>query len=278
LVLLMAAGLALRSLLAVEAIDPGFDTREIVTMNLVLPAMKYKDPVARRMFFEQALARVVSVPGVERAGLVSALPLSNNQNLGGLEVRGKTVPGEPVTAERRWASEGYFRALGIPLLAGRYFEPSDGNPGFHSAVINEAVARRFFPKENPLGRQVKIGHDWLTLALLLTVIGLYSVVTYNVAQRSREVGLRIALGATRNDVLGMVLGEALTMTGAGIVAGTAIALFASRFAGRFVYGVPARDPITLGAIAMLLLLVTAGCRIYSGPPRGINRSQYSAQA
>jgi putative ABC transport system permease protein len=347
--LLVGSGLALRSLRAVEAVNPGFQIREIITTSLVLPAAKYQDQSSRRKFFEQTLQRVVSVPGVDRAGLVSALPLSNNENLGELEVKGKSIPGEPVSAERRWASEGYFAALGIPLVAGRYFEPSDGNPGVRSAVVNEAVARRFFPRENPLGQQVKIGHDWLTivgvigdvhnsnlentpplqvylyygsgtpqamslvvrapqrasqtiasirraietvdpdqsiadlstmeqhlnnsvsarrfgttaiaifgsLALLLTIVGLYSVVTYNVAQRSKEMGLRIALGAMRSDVLRLVLRDALSMTGTGIIAGTAIALFASRFAAGFVYGIPARDPITFGAIIMLLLAVTA---------------------
>jgi ABC-type antimicrobial peptide transport system permease subunit len=92
---------------------------------------------------------------------------------------------------------------------------------------------------------------------LLTVVGLYSVVAYNVAQRSREIALRIALGAMWKDVVGMVLREALTMTGAGVVVGTAIALLGSRFAAGFIYGVPSRDPMTFCGIAAILLLVTA---------------------
>lgn len=349
MVLLAGAGLALRSLLAVEAVNPGFKTQQIVTMNLMLPDVKYSDQMQRRIFFQEALQRVTAIPGIKHAGLVSTLPLSNNENLGGLEVKGKTVPGEAVTAERRWASEGYFSTLDIPLVAGRYFEPLDGNPELHSAIVNEAVARRFFPNENAIGEQVRIEHNWLTivgvigdvhnsslessprlqvylyyasgtpqpmnlvvrspedsgaiassvrraiasvdpdqsvadlrtmdqllegsvsarrfatgivgifggLALLLAIVGLYSVVTYNVAQRSREIALRIALGAMWSDVFRMVLREALSMTGAGVIAGTTIALLGSRFATGFVYGVPARDPVTFCSIAVLLLLVAA---------------------
>jgi putative ABC transport system permease protein len=95
------------------------------------------------------------------------------------------------------------------------------------------------------------------LALLLTIVGLYSVVAYNVAQRSREIAVRMALGAMRSNMIGMVLGEALTTTMTGILAGTAIALLGSRFATAFIYGVPARDPKTFSVIALLLLSVTA---------------------
>lgn len=349
MVLLVGAGLALRSFLAVEAVHPGFRTQQVTTMNLVLPAAKYKNPAQRRNFFWQALQRVRQQPGIERAGLVSALPLSNNENFGDLQVKGKTLPGEHVTAQRRWASEGYFRALGIPLLAGRFFEAMDGRPGFHSAIINEAVARRFFPRENPIGRQVRIGHCWLTivgvigdvhnasleasprlqvymyyalgtpptmslvirspessgavassvrgaigsidpdqavagiqtmdqllngsvsarrfgtaavgifafLALVLTVVGLYGVVAYNVAQRSKEIAVRIALGAMRGDVVAMVLREALVLAGTGVAVGTMLALIGTRFAGGFIYGIPARDPVTFCGIAALLLLIAA---------------------
>lgn len=346
---LIGAGLALRSFLAVEAVDPGFETQHIFTTDVILPAAKYTTPIQRRVFFQRALERIARQPGVEQVGLVSALPLSNNENLGELQVKGETVAGEHVTAERRWASECYFQVLGIPLLAGRYFEPMDARPGFHSAIINEAVVRRFFRNENPIGRQIAIGHGWLTivgvigdvhnaslatsprlqvymyyasgtpqkmslvirspesagaiaasvrraivavdpdqsaanprtmdqllngsvsarrfgtmvigvfasLALLLTVVGLYGVVAYNVAQRSREVALRIALGAMRSNVIGMVLREALAMTVGGIVAGTILALIGTRFAAAFIYGIPARDPVTFCGIAALLLIVTA---------------------
>jgi putative ABC transport system permease protein len=349
MVLLVGAGLALRSFLAVEAVNPGFRTQNVTTRNLVLPAAKYRNQGQCRTFFRQALQRVRQQPGIERAGLVSALPLSNNENFGDLQVKGKTLPGEHVTAQRRWASEGYFGALGIPLLAGRYFEVMDGRPGLRSAVVNEAVARRFFPRENPIGQQVAIVHSWLTivgvigdlhdssleasprlqvymyyalgtpatmslvvrspensgavassvrsaiasvdpdqavagiqtmdqllsgsvsarrfgtaavgifafLALLLTVVGLYGVVAYNVAQRSKEIAVRIALGAMWGDVVGMVLREALVLTGAGVAIGTVLALIGTRFAGGFIYGIPARDPVTFCGIAALLLLIAA---------------------
>ena len=360
-VLLVGAGLALRSLQAVQAINPGFKTQRIATMDLVLPAAKYKDEAARSLFFRQAFQRVATVPGVEQAGLVSTLPLSNNENLGALNVKGRVVHGQSVPAERRWASEGYFRALAIPLMAGRLFEPSDGNPGLNSAIINEAVVRQFFPKEDALGKQVQIGHNWLTvvgvvgdvhnaklensprlqvylyyapaappamslvvsstrgtradldpdpsaanlktmdqvlrgsvstrrfgtaivtifgiLALLLIMVGLYSVVTYNVTQRSREIGLRIALGAMRADVLRMVLRDALTTSGIGVVVGTTIALVFSRFAAGFIYAVPATDPITFLAIDALLVAVAAvgvyipGSRAASTDPNIVLRDE-----
>ncbi|MGH9771971.1 MAG: ABC transporter permease [Candidatus Acidiferrales bacterium] len=345
--LLVGAGLALRSFLAVEAVNAGFATQQITTMDLVLPAARYKDASQRRIFFQRALERVRQEPGIERAGLVNALPLSNSENLGDLQVKGKTIPGEEVTAERRVASEGYFRTLGIPLMAGRYFEPRDGRPGLHSAIVNEAVVRRFFPKENPLGQQVNMGHGWMHIvgvvgnvhsssleasprlqvysyyasgtptkmslvvrssessgevsssirsaiagvdpdqsvadvqtmdqlvngsvsarrfgttvigifaffALLLTVVGLYSVVSYNAAQRSREVAVRIALGALWSDVVGMVLREALAMTVAGVIAGTVLTLIEIRFAARFVYGIAVYDPVTFCGIAALLFLI-----------------------
>ena len=340
-------------------------------MRVDLPASRYQDPLSRRSFFGQLLTRVAALPGIEHAGLVSSLPLSSDENLGSLNVKGKTVPGEPVTAERRWASEGYFSALGTKLVAGRYFEPQDANPSRAVAIVNEAVARRFFPKENALGQQVSIGHGWLTvigivgdirnaspesaplfqvymhyapaglqtmtlvvrtsrdtdrilasvrraiatidpgqsisevrtmdqllhgslsrrrfsttvvlifasLALLLTVVGLYSVVTYNVAQRSKEIAVRIALGALWRDILIMILRDALAMAGFGVLIGIAVALLANRFVSGFVYGVPARDPITFCATALLMLVVTAvaayipGQRAASTDPNAVLRDE-----
>ncbi len=347
MLLLVGAGLGLRSLLAVEGVNPGFESQHVITADVVLPSSKYKSEQQRRMFFQQALRRVEELPGVERAGLVSALPLSRTENLGGLQIQGKTVPGDHITAERRWVSEGYFRALGVPLLAGRDFEPFDGNAGWHSAIVNEEVVRRFFQRENPIGKQVNIGHGWLrivgvvgdvhntnletsprlqvylyyasgtpqamsfvvrspespgevaaslrraiatvdpdqsiadvrtmdqllngsvaarrfgsaiiaifgSLALLLTVVGLYGVMNYNVTQRSREIGLRMALGATQSEVLGIVLRQALAMTCLGIAFGAIGAMLGSGFAAGFVFGVPARDPVTICAIAAILVAV-----------------------
>jgi putative ABC transport system permease protein len=347
LVLLIGAGLLARSFLEVLALDSGFERRNILTASLTLPRADYSAE-ARQAFFAQLLEQVAAQPQVEAAALTNKLPLSKGDVIG-LLLEAEGQPAGVGFNERfglfLGVSQDYFRALGIQLAAGRQFDARDTSNSPPVVIINETLARRFFPQGNAIGKRItitseapreivgvirevktmgleeKAGHElylpwqqaktrpttvvvraagdpialagmvrdavhrldpklplyeiktmeqrvsdavarrrflfllmglFAVLALLLTVTGIYGVVSYNVVQRTPEIGIRMALGAERWDVIRLVVRQGMTLTLIGISIGLAAAFALTRLLTSLLYGVGARDPLTFASLALLL--------------------------
>jgi putative ABC transport system permease protein len=158
LTLLIGAGLMINSFTRLLQVDPGFDPRGVQTMQIALPQSKYAEIQQRAFFFEQALERIRRLPGVQSAGMTSALPLTFNPDFGfTIEGRTPSAPGD--TPQTRWRaiSHDYLRTMGIALRRGRYFTGQDHENAPGVALINETMARRFWPDEDPLGKRIKLG-------------------------------------------------------------------------------------------------------------------------
>jgi predicted permease len=358
-VLLVGALLTLQSFRRLLAVDPGFDPQGVAAFEVLLPWARYGDGAQRAQFFEQARARIGGLPGVRAVGAVSNLPLSGSESMNFFAVEGAPPPppsAEPI-AEDRVVTPGYFEAMGINLLSGRGFEASDGPAALPVAVVNESLARRFFPKGDAVGGRIKLkfGDDkWRTIvgvvrdvrgfaletqarpqlyhpnaqdpvrdqmvvavradaralpflpgavrrelkqldaaipvanyrtmpelmaralarqrfitlflglfaavALLLSVVGLYGVVAYGVSQRTREIGVRMALGARRRNVVGLVIGQGMRPALVGMLIGMFGAFALSRFLAGQLYEIKPTDPATFAAVALGLLFVSlAAC-------------------
>ena len=339
-VLLASAGLFLRSYINVESVDTGF-SQSTVTLNIALDP-RYSHPQAVE-FFRSLFAKLQALPGVETVGAVSSLPLSNSEDLRMFAVDGYPNQ-ESQLAEASWATPNYFRAMRIPLIAGRLFT-ADENPGSQTIVINQSFARKYFAGRNPIGGRVSRQDDhtrWSTvvgvigdvrltsleeaaapqiyhpdmefgggfiavrsslpakslaatirtilhsldpnlaasdiqtmseleseasaprrfqtslltvfaaIALFLALVGLYGLMAYSVSRRTREVGIRMALGAQRTDVLLLVLKKAAFLLAIGLVSGLVASWFAARAIQAFLFGVGRHDPITILSVCALL--------------------------
>jgi putative ABC transport system permease protein len=363
-VLLAAAGLLLRSYAAVLAVDPGFRADNLLVAETALAPSKYKELADRTELYRRVLERVSALPGVDSAGYVNLAPLVFKGGRAYVSIEGQPPPAREQFSRNivadRVAGAGYFETLGVPLLRGRLFDSRDGPDAAPTAIINESMARRFWPDTDPLGARVKIGNaenalPWVTvigvvgdvrqmgldvepdpeftlsaanqpvlngeffwprhllvrtkvdamtlaaairgavwevdadqpvasvrsmrevldseltnrntqmtlvggfagLALLLAAVGLYGVLSYTVAQRTAEIGLRMALGAQASTVVRGVLRSALGLAAIGIALGLAGALGVTRFLSSFLFGVSPMDPATFAAVAVLLILVTS---------------------
>jgi putative ABC transport system permease protein len=355
LLLLVGAGLLIKSFLRLQDVPLGFDDRNALTAQISLPESSYDKREKVEVFMRQMLTEIQALPGVRSVAVTSALPLSGwNSAMNVLEVEGKEAPGpgEMTTASWRSVSPSYQKTMGIPLLRGRALEDADVQERIHSIVVNRAMAERYWPGEDAVGRRVRlpVGPDsveapWLTvvgvventryggpelapdamiyfpalgrravdlvvrtagdplrlaptlrrtvqrldpnlplanveplqhrvdsataesrfnavalvvfagLALLLANIGIYGVMAYAVAQRKHEIGVRIALGARRTDVVRMVLARGLRLVGIGSALGLVGALALSQLLSGLLYGVSARDPATFAGVALVLALV-----------------------
>jgi putative ABC transport system permease protein len=357
LVLLVGAGLLVRSFLVLLDVNPGFDANNVVTISTQMPAAA-NTPALRATLYRTIREKLMAVPGVVNAGAVSRLPMTG-KNLGSLAfVEGKSVPGQPgFDVEYRVASPSYFATMGIPLRAGRYFdEHDDANPAA-VLLINETMARKFWPGESAVGKRVKLSSTperapWITVvgvvgdvrhfgmdiepraevyrpyavnplgapilairtntdaaglkntltatvrgvdaeiptynefvmrelvarstaqrrfvmlllagfafaALLLAAVGIYGTVSQAVAQRTQEIGVRMALGAPPGAVLRMVFGEGLRMMAAGLFAGGAAAAALAWLMRGMLFEVRPLDPIAfLAAAATLAAFAAAAC-------------------
>jgi putative ABC transport system permease protein len=363
LVLLTSTGLLIRSFLRVLDVDPGFHADRVLTLRLGLPEARYSKPEQIRGFYQELLDRVGRLPGVEVAGAVSSLPLSGSGSSGTVTVDTTAVPPQNATPEADWrpVTPGYFQAMGIALVRGRFFDARDNEGAAPVAIIDESMANTYWPNEDPIGRRIrrrgtKSTRPWMrvvgvvrhvryrtletrsrvqlywpeaqnpwpsmslairtasepsaiaaavqkqvlaldpdqpiygvrtlqqlvsqsvarrrlsmsllslfaALALLLASVGLYGVLSYLVTQRSHEIGIRMALGATRGRVLRLVFGQSLSLTLIGIVSGLAGALAVTRLLSTLLFDVKATDPVTFGltvpvlmAVAMLATIVPA---------------------
>jgi putative ABC transport system permease protein len=356
LVLLVGAGLLFRSFRRVLEVNPGFRTDHLLSMRTGLPN-SYKTAAAVVQVYAQFMGRIKSLPGVVDATMVSSLPISGGDANGDLTVEGlASGPGDLAAVSFRRALPGYFRAMGIPLIRGRDFSGADDPRHEQVTIINENMARRFWPGQDPIGRRFKIGPQdtakWITivgvvrdvrhigldsetgfatyqpvsqqprlqmelairtagdpatviaaaqrelrsieprllidkvqtmsqriddsvaprrlnlvlfglfswLALALAALGLYGVAAYAAGQRTREFGIRVALGARSADVRRLVLRQGLKLAAAGVVIGTAAALGLTRLLTKLLFGIEPADPLTIIAMAMLLACVaTLAC-------------------
>jgi len=351
LVLLIGAGLLIRSFVRVLDNDMGFDPSRVLALDLSLPLSSYGEPEKQAAFFKELLARVNRLPGVKGAAVVSHLPLGGNNTNSGLLIEGRTWPRDELPlADDRLVSADYFRVLGIHLVRGRTFTPRDVESSLHVAVINESLARRFFSHTDPIGKRIDmqwktsgwqeivgvvgdIKHDGLdlpsepavyvpylqtpdsgmtlvvratgdslglvgavraqvygvdrnqpvsrvrtmeelvaesvgprrlsmsllsgfaSLALFLAAVGIYGVMSTSVAQRTHEIGVRMALGARRADVIRLVVGQGAKLTLAGLGLGLAVALPLTRLLSVLLFGVSATDPLTFCGVSFLLTVV-----------------------
>ena len=353
LVLLTSAGLCLRSLLNAQSIDPGFqiDNRLVVSLNVQI--LGYSEDRGRT-FYQQLLDRVRAVPGVRSASLANYLPLGFTRVGVAVAIDGhQPPPGSPgIPVGLAAIAPEYFQTMGIPLLRGRDFGPQDSSEGPGVVIINEAMARRFWPGQDPIGRQVTFGvgsrpsfeivgvvrtgkyhslretpepfmyrpiaqfysyrttlivrtandpgpmlataereihqldpnlpvigaetmRDYMKLplfparatgmllgafgllALALAVTGLYGVVAYVVSQRTREIGIRMALGANRAEVLNMVLRQGLVLALAGVTLGVIMSLAVTHVLSKLLYGIHSTDPATYVAVSLVLMSVAS---------------------
>jgi predicted permease len=356
LVLLVGAGLMLKTMARLRGIDLGFNPDHLLTLRTTLPREVYRDPARRLAFFDRVVQDVQALPGVEGAAYNSMLPFLSAGNTQGYRVENHPFPpGEPGDALLRVGTNDYLKTLGVHLVEGRLPEARDGAGAPPVIVINETLAKVFWPRESALGHRITMsgrvpvwrtiigvvkdvrerGYDenlkpgvyipyaqfldtwavpenlivrtkgdpnalmpavrrivaaadplqpivsvrtmdeivslavedrsrqltllgaFAALALLLASIGLYGVLSYAVTQRSREIGLRMALGASARSVVAMVVGRGLALTAAGLAIGLALAAAATRAMQTLLYGVEAFDAATVILVSVLLAAIAA---------------------
>src|SRR6266498_1886537 len=357
LMLLVCSGLLLNSFLRLQRVDPGFDTHNVLTFRIELPANRYSQQTQVAPFYQQLISRLEAAPGVKSVSAISHLPLSSHRGTTGFSIEGIATPPDnpvPYLTDFRAVTPGYFKTMGMQLIKGREFTPRDELRSTQVAIINEALARRYFPNQDPLGKRVMPGvgideRGWLMreivgvvrdskhvslreepppniylphgqfprqgmtlvvraangpnmligvvqkeahaldselpvfeirtldqylassvaepkfsalllglfagLALILSCIGLYGVMSYVVAQRTRELGIRMALGAQTRDVLKLVIRQGIGLTLLGAAIGVAVAVALTRMMKSWLFGVSPTDPLTFAVAALLLTIV-----------------------
>jgi len=359
-VLLIGAGLFVRGFLRLLDSSLGFQPDRVLALELFLSPAKYKpqQPEKVRAFVDQALANLRATPGVVSAGAINFLPLTGFWGSQEFRIEGRPAPekGRVPTADNRVVAPDYFRSMGVTLLRGRDFTAQDGPGSPHVVIVSAALAQRYWPGADPIGRRINLDDDgkpnwceiigvasdvhsfgleetlhddlyrpfsqvWFpivaftvkttgdpekitaaaksaiwkldssqpfykvmtmdalaaestalrrvstlllsafsALALILAAVGIYGVLSYSVAQRTHEIGIRTALGANPGEILRLVLGEGLRITLAGIGFGLAGALALSQLVSSMLFGIGARDPFTFAAVAAISAAVAfAAC-------------------
>jgi predicted permease len=356
IVLLVGAGLLVRSFACLQQVPVGFRTDHLVTAELRLPVTKYSNDTLIAGFGAQALERLRAIPGVSSAALVEAIPLSGNWGMSSYRAEGRDLPDSLLpTTQLNAVSDGFFGTMEIPLIMGRDFTPSDRLGAPPVAIVNRELARRTWPGQSPLGKRLtltgppemavtvvgvvgnvkqltlskadepqlylakaqsagiftsiaarttgdpdamaqsvreavwavdrdqpvwkirsmealldrdlaprrftaRLTGGFALLALVLALIGVYGVMSYVVAQRTREIGIRMALGAATGEVVGMVLGRGLRIVAAGTALGLIGAYAGARLIERQLFGVPAADlPTFIGVPLTLVAVATVAC-------------------
>jgi putative ABC transport system permease protein len=353
LILLVGAGLLIRSFAHLRAVQPGFNPDRALTFWQSLAKARYPNPEQQIHFFDQLLPKLAALPGIESVGAVAPLPFSGDNRGSTFTIVGQPMPpaGLEPSASHLIIDSGYFRAMQIPLKNGRTFDARDQAKSKPVIIVNETFVRKFFPNQNPIGQSLIVGaspdnpkppreivgmvatarHDTLTVegepefyipyaqepnpymdivlrtsltndvnldsmvrravheidaqnfvpkprplrnllsqtlaqprfnmallgafagvAVILAAVGIYGVIAYSVSQRTKEIGIRMALGAQRTDMLQMILRQSLWMVAIGIVVGLAGALAATRLMAALLFGVGASDTFTYTTVIMLL--------------------------
>jgi predicted permease len=351
LMLLIGAGLLVKSFIRLQRVDPGFNPRNVLTAVVTLPPAAYPERNQIAPFYDRLLERVRTLPGAQSAAVISTLPLSGSNADAGFVIEGRPAP-NPDQQPVAWVSSvspDYFRTMGMRLIAGRQFNERDNENSPKVVIISEATARRHFPNEDPIGKRIgngrpdgwreiigvtadvkhfglsqdarvsmffphrqqpsrgmfvvtrtaadplslssalrgavaaidknlavsniitmeeitaqSIGQERFTLlllgvfsmlALLLATAGIYGVMSYAVAQRTHEIGIRMALGAQARDVLKLVITQGMALVLAGVGIGLASALALTRFIRGLLFGVSATDAVTFALVPFLLAAV-----------------------
>ena len=351
LLLLVSAGLLIRSFDKLLRVNVGFKPEQLLSLEYRLPRTKYKEVTAQWNFHRQVMDRIQEVPGVQSVALVRGLPFSGNGATTAITLLDREPPAKGLEPEVMFnsATSNYFETMGIPFIKGRQFGNEDRPDTPPVVIINQTMAQRFWPNQDPIGKQIKsvedgttltivglVGdakHYWLeetqrpqmygaytqqpgyfatvvirttveplsltepvrqalwkvdadqpmwkirtveflvnrsvadrkfllalmgifaSLALVLTMIGLYGVISYLVNQRTQEIGIRMALGAQMRDILQMVLKQGMILVLTGVALGLASAWLLTRLMARLLYQVSATDPLTFAVIAALLTVV-----------------------
>ncbi len=355
LLLLIGSGLLLKSFARLRTVELGFDPDRLLTMSLRLPSSSYKDPAQRVSYFQQTLANLQQLPGVEAAGICFSLPMTGAGATDPVWIEGRPAPpkGEEPVLRGGSVSAEYFKAMGIPLRQGRAFTDEEVWQGRAVMIVNEAFARRFFPGEDPIGKRIKVGERnppystivgvvanhiqpgvdnriweemfypyvntadpplwqmnlvvktagdptsmtsaivnearkadrlmsitmirtmvdlqasalqsdrfnlWLLgsfslLALVLAALGIYGVMTYTTAQRTRELGIRLALGAQAGDVLKLIAVQGMKLALIGVALGLLGSFAMTRLMKSLLFGVGTTDPLTFALVPLLLGVV-----------------------
>src|SRR5215469_3801208 len=354
MMLLSGAGLLVRSFVGLKSLSPGFNLHGVLTLDVSVPDAHYKNSLALESYWDEALGKLRSLTGVTSVDAVTPLPLSGDDFSSSFRVEGRNVAekDEP-SAELRWATPNYFRAMGIPLRQGRTFRDADRLGGARVLLISETAARMFFPAGDAIGQKLKFGARggyernegeivgivgdvrdfgldapiaptlyvplaqagmdgatvviraqgspaalgqsarkliqeidsdalvgepilfetllasslgqrrfymlllgaFAALALVLAAVGLYGVISYSVAQRTQEIGIRVAMGAARWQVLSLVMRNGLRLAVVGLAAGQVMAVMLNRTLKGLLVGVSTTDPFTLLVTAAVLLMV-----------------------
>jgi len=349
LMVLIGAGLLVRSFVRLQSVPPGFRTQGVLTMQVAANDPKYKDDKPRANFYREIESRIAHLPGVASEGVVSVLPLTGSVGWGGINVEGYTPPpGQELQVDLRTASTEYFRTMEIPLIKGRFFSEHDTAEMPTVVVIDEKFAQRFWPDTDPIGKhlwfdpkkpltivgvvgvvkqygletdgkiatyfpqQQNPGRDmflvartssdaaplsaaitreihsvdptvvvygirtmqdrlydslarqrfastllsaFAAFALLLAAVGLYGVMSYLVTQSTRDIGVRVALGARPGDIIRMVVRQGMELLAVGILAGLAGAAALTRVMASLLFGVSVTDAATFAAVPALLAVV-----------------------
>lgn len=357
LVLLISAGLLIKSVIRLRDVNTGFNPENLLTMSVALPNAKYPNAPTWIAFYNQIIERIESLSGVKAAGVTSVLPFSGNFDGRGLAVETRPKPrGEEISVDLYIATPGYLRAMGIPLLEGRTLTEQDVEASPLIALVNKTMAEELWPNDAAIGKRIKFpGSDkrpqpWRTvvgvvsdvaqygldrkppmqlylpesqfptsfmtlvvrtasdpagmtaairneilavdkdqavfkittmeqllgdsislrrfsmllliifagIALTLATVGIYGVISYSVSQRSHEIGVRLALGAGRKDILRLVVGQGMTLTLTGVAIGLAAAFGLTRVMEGLLFGVSATDPVTFVLISIVLAGVALG--------------------
>ncbi len=351
LVLLIGAGLMIRSFMQLQSVETGFNPENVLTMRAQLPKKKYAEPHQIVDFFKQAQDRIAAVPGVQAVGAISYLPLTGPAARDGFKIVGQPepAPGQEPGVEVRVITPTYFQAMGIPLLKGRLLDERDGKDS-RVLLINETMAKKYFPNQDPVGKRIEVTWGdgeideivgvvgdiregalnkepetaiywphprepysgmalvvrtsgdatrfgttvakeiraldpeqpvadvrtmkqvisksiarprfntvllsiFAGVALVLASVGLYGVMNYSATQRTHEVGIRMALGATRADIMRLVVGNGMLLTLIGIAIGVVASCGLTRVMQRFLFGVAPTDVLTFVAVSLLLIAV-----------------------
>jgi putative ABC transport system permease protein len=362
MVLVVGAGLTVRSFVRLQQVPTGFAIDRQLTAGVNLPQTRYPTPLRKAEFWERAIEALRSVPGVETVGATSRLPLSGGNSSRSLVVDGNIDQASQPTVDYRTASPDYFRALGIPLLRGRRFRDDDREDRARVGVVSTSMAQRLWPGVDPIGHRIAIDPDkpitvvgvvgdvhhaslaaeaqptlyvpyrqdpWPSMtfvlrmkaatsygspaaaagmeaavrnaiavldkeqpvgairsmdqqlsrslsrqrfsvtlltafgviAVALAAIGLYGVLAFIVAQRRREIGVRIALGASARDVVGDILGHGLRLAAIGMAIGLALAFAVARLMSTLLFGIGAADVVTFAGASALLAAIAAAASL-----------------
>jgi putative ABC transport system permease protein len=351
LVLLIGAGLMIRSFMRLQSVETGFNPENVLTMRLQLPRKNYGEPHQIVDFFKRAQERIATLPGVQAVGAISYLPLTGPAARDGFSIVGEPepAPGQEPPCEVRVVTTDYFAAMGIPLLRGRLLDERDGKDS-RVLLINETLAKKHFPNEDPIGKRIKVSWSdgevdeivgvvgdiregalnkdpepaiywphprepysgmalvvrangdaarlsgivpkeiraldpeqpvadlrtmeqvvsksiarprfntvllaiFAGVALVLASVGLYGVMNYSATQRTHEIGIRMALGADRRDIMRLVVGNGMLLTFIGIGIGVAASWGLTRLLQSLLFGVAATDLPTYAAVSALLIAV-----------------------